>query len=46
MEAAAQAVQLSSDYHQNAIKGFLDKQPLAYDWERMDLEAADKDAAE
>ena len=46
MEAAAQAVQLSSDYHQNAIKGFLDKQPLAYDWERMDLEAAKKDAAE
>ena len=46
MEATAQAVQLSSDYHQNAIKGFLDKQPLAYDWERMDLEAADKDAAE
>tara|TARA_B100001173_G_C15490774_1_gene338753 strand:- start:25 stop:459 length:435 start_codon:yes stop_codon:yes gene_type:complete len=46
MEAAAQAVQLSSDYHQNAIRGFLDKQPLAYDWERMDLEAADKDAAE
>lgn len=46
MEAAAQAVQLSSDYHQNAIKGFLNKQPLAYDWERMDLEAADKDAAE
>ena len=45
MEAAAQAVQLSSDYHQNAIKDFLDKQPLAYDWERMDLEAADKDAA-
>ena len=46
MEAAAQAVQLSSDYHQNAIKGFLDKQPLAYDWERMDNEAAKKDAAE
>ena len=46
MEAAAQAVQLSSDYHQNAIKGFLNKQPLAYDWEQMDLEAADKDAAE
>ena len=46
MEAAAQAVQLSSDYHQNAIKSFLDKQPLAYDWERMDLESAEKDAAE
>ena len=46
MEAAAQAVQLSSDYHQNAVKGFLDKQPLAYDWERMDIEAANKDAAE
>ena len=46
MEAAAQAIQLSSDYHQNAVKGFLDKQPLAYDWERMDIEAVDKDAAE
>ena len=46
MEAAAQAIQLSSDYHQNAVKGFLGKQPLAYDWERMDIEAADKDAAE
>ena len=46
MEAAAQAIQLSSDYHQNAVKGFLDKQPLAYDWERMDIEAADKDAGE
>ena len=46
MEAAAQAIQLSSDYHQNAVKGFLDKQPLAYDWERMDIIAADKDAAE
>ena len=30
----------------DAIKGFLDKQPLAYDWERMDHEAAKKDAAE
>ena len=40
MEAAAQALQLSSDYHQNAIKDFLDKQPLPYDWERMDHEAA------
>jgi hypothetical protein len=46
MEAAAQALYFSSDYHQNAIKGFLDKKPLAYDWERMDREAAKKDAAE
>jgi len=46
MEAAAQALYFSSDYHQNAIKGFLDKKPLAYDWERMDREAAKKGAAE
>ena len=39
MEAAAQAVCLSSDYHSNAIQGFLDKNPMAYDWERMDREA-------
>ena len=39
MEAAAQAVCLSSDYHSNAIQGFLNKNPMAYDWERMDREA-------
>ena len=39
MEAAAQAVCLSSDYHSNAIQGFLNKTPMAYDWERMDREA-------
>ena len=46
MEAAAQAIYFSSDYHTDAIKGFLDKKPLAYDWERMDRDAAEKDAAE
>lgn len=46
MEAAAQAICFSSGYHTDAIKGFLDKKPLAYDWERMDREAAKKAAAE
>ena len=46
MEAAAQAIYFSSDYHTNAIRGFLDKKPLAYDWERMDREAEKKDAVE
>ena len=46
MEAAAQAIYFSSDYHTDAIKGCLDKKPLAYDWERMDRDAAEKDAAE
>ncbi len=46
MEAAAQAIYFSSDYHEQAIRGFLDKQPLAYDWERMDREEAERDAAE
>ena len=43
MEAAAQAVYFSSDYHTNAIRSFLDKKPLAYDWERMDREAEKND---
>jgi len=46
MEAAAQAIYFSSDYHEQAIRGFLDKQPLAYDWERMDRDDAKRDAAE
>ena len=37
MEAAAQAVCLSSAYHSNAIR-ISDKTPMAYDWERMDRE--------
>ena len=46
MEAAAQAIYFSSDYHTNAIRGFLDKKPLPYDWERMDREAEKKDGVE
>ena len=46
MEAAAQAIYFSSEYHTNAIRRFLDKKPLAYDWERMDREAENKHVAE
>ena len=44
MEAAAQAVYFSSEYHNNAVRRFLDRKPLVYDWERMDREANKKDA--
>ncbi len=35
MEAMAQALCLASDYHKEAVQRFLDKQPLAFDWDRM-----------
>lgn len=41
MEGAAQSVFLSSAYHKDAISKFLDKQPMAFDWERMDRETKD-----
>ena len=41
MEAAAQATYMASEYHRDAIGRFLEKQPLDYDWERMDREAGD-----
>ncbi|MCD0503022.1 enoyl-CoA hydratase/isomerase family protein [Bordetella petrii] len=33
-EAYAQAVAMSTDYHQQAVAAFLAKQPALYDWER------------
>ena len=36
MEAAAQAVMMGSTYHKDAVRAFLDKQPLPFDWERFD----------
>ena len=36
MEAAAQAVMMGSTYHKEAVRAFLDKQPLPFDWERFD----------
>ncbi len=32
MEANAQAIALNSHYHRDAVRRFLDKQPLAYNW--------------
>lgn len=32
LEAGAQAIALNSDYHRDAVKRFLGKQPLAYSW--------------
>ncbi|MED5338102.1 MAG: enoyl-CoA hydratase/isomerase family protein [Pseudomonadota bacterium] len=43
MEAAAQAVMMGSTYHKNAVRAFLDTQPLPFDWERFDR---DEKAAE
>ena len=36
MEAYAQAVCMSTDYHRQAVERFLSKQPLAFDWDAMD----------
>ena len=36
MEAFAQGVCFSSEYHQKAAQRFLAKEPLAFDWDRMD----------
>lgn len=41
MEAWAQAVCLASDYHKTAIRRFLDKQPLEFDWDAMDRKDRD-----
>jgi 2-(1,2-epoxy-1,2-dihydrophenyl)acetyl-CoA isomerase len=38
MEAAVQAVMMGSTYHKNAVRDFLDKKPLPFDWERFDRE--------
>ena len=34
--AAAQAVMMGSTYHKDAVRAFLDKHPLPFDWERFD----------
>ena len=39
MEAAAQAIFLSSDYHHDAIRRFLNKEPLRYNWDAMEKKA-------
>lgn len=38
LEAYAQALAITSDAHGEAVGRFLDKQPLAFDWDRMDRE--------
>ena len=36
MEAAAQAIFFTTDYHKDAIRRFVDKEPLAFNWEAME----------
>ena len=36
MEAAAQAIFFTTDYHKDAIRRFVEKEPLAFNWEAMD----------
>ena len=43
MEAAAQAIFFTTDYHKDAVRRFVDKEQLAFNWEAMDK--ADKAAA-
>ena len=38
LEAYAQGICLSSDYHRQAVERFVSKEPLAFDWDRMDRE--------
>lgn len=35
LECHAQAVCMDSDYYRDAVRRTLDKQPLAFDWERL-----------
>jgi len=39
MEAYAQAMAINSTYHRGAVDRFLGKQPLEFDWDRMQAEA-------
>lgn len=41
MEAMAQAVCSASDYHRQAVKRFIDKEPPLFNWEAMEKEAAE-----
>lgn len=43
MEAYAQGMALHSDYHKDAVQRFLDKQPLAYDWDALEREVGGDD---
>lgn len=38
LESHAQAVCMSTDYYQDAVQRTLDRQPLAFDWERLGRE--------
>ena len=38
MEAYAQAMAINSPYHREAVDRFLGKQPLEFDWDRMQRE--------
>lgn len=38
LECHAQAVCMDSDYYRDAVRRTLDKQPLAFDWERLERE--------
>ncbi len=38
LESHAQAVCMSTDYYQDAVQRTLDRQPLAFDWERLTRE--------
>ena len=40
IEAWAQALCLDSAYHKSAVQRFLKKEPVAFDWDRMDKEQA------
>ncbi|MBT6275342.1 MAG: enoyl-CoA hydratase/isomerase family protein [Chromatiales bacterium] len=41
MEAAGQAICAGSQYHRDAVKRFVDKTPLAFDWEALSASAAE-----
>lgn len=41
MEAWAQAICLDSAYHKAAVQRFLEKEPVEFDWDRMDREHAE-----
>lgn len=36
MEASAQSILFQTDYHKEAIRRFVDKEPLEFNWEKMD----------
>jgi len=40
MEAFAQSICFTTEYHRDAVQRFLDKEPLLFDWDRMQKESA------